>query len=707
MAGPAIRTLAAAALLASTGWAQTTPPGQEWPVPEIAAWKRPVRIEWQRSVDDALAVSKATGRPLLIAVNMDREAASEIFAAEKYRDAEFARLAAPAVAVIVSVDRHNARDHDDGGRRIPCPRFGGVTCGEHVANEPQAHARWFKDNRVAPRHIGVSPDGKELFDRFLDRDLSVVDAAFRTGFGPFAAKAASAPASAPAPEDLDARVASRDARDRAAVEDGYAKGDAATRKALLEAAVAATSAEPYDLIRLGLRDPDPSLRSLARRALIATATTSGVPLLAETLRATKEPADRSLLAAALARLGTADARARMLAQVEKALRAPSDRVDADAWTAALKSKTGAGADADGPGDPDAIEQRLNDLTRRAAADASDGKVRLELAQETLRFAEQQLRAGKNPSLLLEDARRAAADAEKSGAAPAAAKAVRACAGYWLGDLEAAGKLAAEAVPSFLERARTHRAAELLRVLARANAKAIADAVNESREWPAALLTDAHAAFHVLASHPEASADDAARHADLLTLVGATDVAGQALDAAIRKHPDSEPLHARLRAQVMRDGGVEGLEQAYGSLVASSPEPSLLWFAGYASIVAAESSKRAANDEAALAAYGRAVERFEKSAEAKADYRATADHYVALALAGRARIQVELSNLDAAAADLAAAVARKPEIVDVEDGLERSPRVTLGFLRARLAGKPDVKAKLEEAIAKAAPDLAEK
>ena len=35
-----------------------------------------------------------------------------------------------------SVFRHNVRDHDDEGRRIPCPRFGCITCGEHMALEP-------------------------------------------------------------------------------------------------------------------------------------------------------------------------------------------------------------------------------------------------------------------------------------------------------------------------------------------------------------------------------------------------------------------------------------------------------------------------------------------------------------------------------------------------------------------------------------------
>lgn len=40
------------------------------------------------------------------------------------------------MCVIASVYRHTPRDHDERGQRIPCPRFGSVTCGEHIAIEP-------------------------------------------------------------------------------------------------------------------------------------------------------------------------------------------------------------------------------------------------------------------------------------------------------------------------------------------------------------------------------------------------------------------------------------------------------------------------------------------------------------------------------------------------------------------------------------------
>ena len=54
----------------------------------------PCLIRWERTLADALARSTRTGMPLLVCVNMDEEAASEVFAHRKYKDAAFAALAA-------------------------------------------------------------------------------------------------------------------------------------------------------------------------------------------------------------------------------------------------------------------------------------------------------------------------------------------------------------------------------------------------------------------------------------------------------------------------------------------------------------------------------------------------------------------------------------------------------------------------------------
>jgi hypothetical protein len=93
---------------------------------------------WERTWDDAVGrVSKETKKPILVCINMDGEIASEHYAGVRYRQPEVAALFEPYVCVIASVYRHNPRDYDAEGRRIECPRFHGVTCGEHIAMEPR------------------------------------------------------------------------------------------------------------------------------------------------------------------------------------------------------------------------------------------------------------------------------------------------------------------------------------------------------------------------------------------------------------------------------------------------------------------------------------------------------------------------------------------------------------------------------------------
>src|SRR5258706_5830130 len=121
------RILAAATLLIAAACAQTPS------VPARPVSDPPNQILWQRSLEDALALCNSTGAPLLVAMNMDGESASERITKENYRDPEFVELTRPFVCVIGSVFRHNLRDYDEQGRRIPSPRLRAVTCVEHIA----------------------------------------------------------------------------------------------------------------------------------------------------------------------------------------------------------------------------------------------------------------------------------------------------------------------------------------------------------------------------------------------------------------------------------------------------------------------------------------------------------------------------------------------------------------------------------------------
>ncbi|MCE9593273.1 MAG: thioredoxin family protein, partial [Planctomycetes bacterium] len=154
---------------------------QMWFAPTAEDWKKPCLITWQRTWEDAHAVSKATGKPLLVCVNMDGEIASEHYAGVRYRQPEIAKLYEPYVCVIASVYRHNPRDWDEQGRRLLCPRFGSVTCGEHIAIEPKLYGQFFDGQRVAPRHIGVEQDGKEMYDVFYAWDTDTIFNSLKKG----------------------------------------------------------------------------------------------------------------------------------------------------------------------------------------------------------------------------------------------------------------------------------------------------------------------------------------------------------------------------------------------------------------------------------------------------------------------------------------------------------------------------------------------
>ena len=181
-----------------------------WRAPNADEWASPTLIDWQRSWQDAVQVSLDSGKPILICVNMDGEIASEHYAGVRYRQPEVAALYEPYVTVIASVYRHAPRDYDDEGRRVPCPRFGAVTCGEHIAMEPIVYAKYLDGRRIAPRHIMVELDGSEVYDLFYAFDTASV---FQTLHNGVDGRENPVPWEEHPEPTLEERVASRAAKD--------------------------------------------------------------------------------------------------------------------------------------------------------------------------------------------------------------------------------------------------------------------------------------------------------------------------------------------------------------------------------------------------------------------------------------------------------------------------------------------------------------
>jgi len=137
----------------------------------------PEQIAWVRNIEDARALSTAENRPMLVAINVDGESASDRIVEERYRDPDFVAWTRRFVCVVGHPLRHSPRDHDESGRRLSCPRLGSVTCGEHMALEPLLFDAYLGGDRVSPRHALILPDGTKSFDLFLLFDMEELDTA--------------------------------------------------------------------------------------------------------------------------------------------------------------------------------------------------------------------------------------------------------------------------------------------------------------------------------------------------------------------------------------------------------------------------------------------------------------------------------------------------------------------------------------------------
>ncbi len=686
---------------------------QMWWAPTAEDWKKPVLITFQRTWEDALAVARETNRAILVCVNMDGEIASEHYAGVRYRQPEIAVLYEPYVCVIASVYRHDPRDFDEEGRRILCPRFGSVTCGEHIAIEPILYEKFMDGQRIAPRHIMVELDGSETYDVFYAWDTDSVFAAVRDGMTQRAIEPRNI---VRGDRPLVERVASRDIQDRTAVETAYQNGDRDLRSALLAAAAEHPDAEPVDLLRLGVFGMDTELNRLARRALAGSRSEEAVALINESLRVPMEATERQTLTAALERLGESSPRARMLAVVHGGSSARAGAVDVDGWSRALAGGAAyapAGLAADPP-----LEQ-LEDRAEQAEARPLDANARLELAESLLGLAidpeTSQFRASDRRTgfayvrLKLEDARRSALEAEQLGATGWRVQAAIALSAYYLGNREEAYARAEAAVKGMPPEPEGWNTMAVLALFAEARWQAIRRALLAKEPWPSQWFTDVHAAYTVLARHPLGTDSQVAMHHDILTWLGASAQAAQVLDQGLERFPESWDLHERLRARVLKERGADGLETLYAEKLGAPGAPANLeWFAGYAALVAAESHRRAGELERALAAYDRAIAHYERGVQKNPETRASADHYVALALAGRARIAYERGDPERALAELISSLERKPEAAATLDGLNISPADTARMLRARLTEleRDDLAARLEAALGKLDPELLE-
>lgn len=662
-----------------------------WYAPTAEDWAKPVLLKWERTYEDAMKVANETGKPLLICVNMDGEIASEHYAGVRYRQPEIAKIYEPYVLVIASVYRHNPRDYDEQGRRIECPRFNHVTCGEHITMEPIVYDKFLDETRVAPRHIGVELDGSEQYDVYYAFDTVSVFGAIDT----FVAERKPVdPTRIRDDQALEAKVTSPRAADKRAVEKAYADGNAEVKRRLMRSAAAAGKDANIDLLRMAIYDLDAELNSLARQALAQAEKEKAIDVILEALRGQLAPEERAELIAALARLGGTFERAKTLATVHEGLVANSETLDVSDWQRALNEA------GEGPKQKtrSAIESQLDYSEQLASARPEDANVHLDMAEASLALAVDPETAlslantgtrfkTRYTKLLFEDALRSAKEAERLGAKGWRVEASIALASFYLGDRRTANRRAGVAVALMPSGEQSWNAMGALAIFAQSRTFQLYGALRRKENWPAKWLTDVDAAYTVLGRHPLGTDDHVLQHYDLMRSLSAKGRAALILDEGLARFPDSWNLHDRFRGRILDEQGLDGLaglEATYARMLkAENASPNLPWFAGYASLVAAEFHRRAGNMVQAKASYGRAIDNYEDGIDTNPVSRDSADHYIAIAIAGRAHMAFEAEDYGAALEDLLASFERKNEAAATLDGLNFSAVITAKLLLAKL------------------------
>jgi len=681
-------------------------PEQMWYAPTAEDWAKPVQIQWQRTWDDAVRLSQQTKKPILVCVNMDGEIASEHYAGVRYRDPELGKLFEPYVCVIASVYRHNPRDYDDQGRRIPCPRLGCVTCGEHIAMEPIVYEKFLDGKRISPRHIMVELDGSEVYDVFYTWDIDSVFQQIQDGI---ANRKIQAPPIVKGDRSLQERIASPDSADREQVEREFALADAMQKRRMLELAMKNEEKVPLELLRQAAHAVDPELAQQARAGMLKTDDPLAVELIADTLREPLDSQERGQLVDKLAQFGDRSTHARTLATAHKGLADAASTIDGKRWQSVLVGpaySSAIGADADVV----AKAQRRDDALQEAP---DDPQARLDVAESSLlqaleltpgvgrgaaRLYEQQR------ELLLADARRHVDKAVALGATGWRVPALRAVAFDQLGQRQRAQAAALEAMPTMPPDAPGRLAMEVLFLFASARQDAIVDAVRNKREWPGEWTKDVHTAYSLLLRHPLGTDFHVGKHYDFLDYFRSPDT-DEVLRQGLERFPTSAPLHERLRRSLLRTAGPDGLERHYEQLLAAEDAPAVLpWFAGYASLVAAEQHRRRMRPDEATAAYHRAIGHFDAYRE-----RTGSDdgaHYVAMAHGGLARLALQKGDLDLTFSELQQTFRIAPGAVAATDGLGITAMQTAEMLRGRALSSEnaDLVRRLDEAL-KALPDEA--
>ncbi len=244
--------------------------------------------------------------------------------------------------------------------------------------------------------------------------------------------------------------------------------------------------------------------------------------------------------------------------------------------------------------------------------------------------------------------------------------------YFLGETAQAHSWAEKASQVESDQPQSREAMLVMGLFAEYRRNQISEAIRDKAKWPRTWLADLQEAYTILAEHPFGHPSQVAVHYDFLMWLGAWRKASEALQRGLKRFPASAELHARYRNRVLRRYGVKKLEESYTTMCAApDAHPDLPWFAGYASLVAAEFHRRGRRFEEALAAYDRGMAWYEKVIAKKPRQRSSSDHYIAMAHGGKARIYFEMKKDELAVEEILASLKRSEASAATLDGLNIS------------------------------------
>ncbi|MBL8751392.1 MAG: hypothetical protein JNK78_19700, partial [Planctomycetes bacterium] len=642
------------------------------------------QILWQRTLEDALAISKVRHQPLLLAINMDGESASDRIYSERYRDPAFVAATRHCVCVGASVFRHNPRDHDDQGRRIPCPRFGEITCGEHMALEPVLWAKYLSDGeRVAPRHALVRADGTKAWDLSLCFDLKDVDRALFASLGD-------------APVTADEPPLPQEHRQRVVAEDALVVGrDGAGPSGLW---LAGLELHPDPAAIEGLRRLVPELRArvplsidigvlpeLFAPAVIACRLTApiGRDVWDALQRAEGDRADAllqtlELLAAAEPAVGFQVHACRALASPQ----APSLATllaEGDAVTQRLGGRAPMARNkGDEMADAATLEHELDEAEKRLAKNGDDAALHATFAKASLDLGRQHLDAGKKDArFLLEDA---AAHWRKAVTADAGRydwwiESARAA--YFLSDFVGEAECGRRALALATGRpvgelpadATTvdARTAEALRWIGDAAARRLAE-LQPAGADTGTVVREALLALGLVAASEHADANDQGSFVSACGALACRRAEVAAAEAAAMRFPASNDLRAALTRALWASGRIGEAPAVAGRIAARAPGAVSAWFVGQAFVFAAEDCRRRDETESAVVAYDAAKARFADAAAQNPEFANDCALRIAECWFGRGMALVNTADRAAAAECLERAIASHVDVKGHRDGL---------------------------------------